>query len=107
MALTLLGPFLKDLVRRGLRGVRLVTSDAHEGLKAAVSKVLCATWQRCRVGPLRTFIPPVRCPYGMAKRDGRMLRRRSRGQLGFFVCGSLRDPVPGDHLLARADRISI
>jgi transposase-like protein len=42
--------FLRKLTRRGLRGVKLVVSDAHEGLKAAVTKVPCATWQRCRVG---------------------------------------------------------
>ena len=41
--------FLRSLTRRGLRGVKLVVSDAHEGLKAAISKVLGATWQRCRV----------------------------------------------------------
>jgi transposase-like protein len=41
--------FLRTLARRGLRGVKLVVSDAHEGLKAAVTKVLRATWQRCRV----------------------------------------------------------
>lgn len=41
--------FLRKLTRRGLRGVKLVISDAHEGIKAAVSKVLRATWQRCRV----------------------------------------------------------
>ena len=41
--------FLRKLARRGLRGVRLVISDAHEGIKAAAAKVLCATWQRCRV----------------------------------------------------------
>jgi transposase-like protein len=41
--------FLRSLTRRGLRGVRLVISDAHEGLKAAVAKVLRARWQRCRV----------------------------------------------------------
>lgn len=41
--------FLRKLRRRGLRGVKLVISDAHEGIKAAVPKVLCATWQRCRV----------------------------------------------------------
>lgn len=41
--------FLRSLARRGLRGVKLVVSDAHEGLKAAVTKVLRATWQRCRV----------------------------------------------------------
>ena len=36
--------FLRKLARRGLRGVRLVISDAHEGIKAAVAKVLNATW---------------------------------------------------------------
>ena len=41
--------FLRGLTRRGLRGVKLVISDAHEGLKAAASKVLKTTWQRCRV----------------------------------------------------------
>jgi putative transposase len=46
--------FLRALARRGLRGVRLVISDAHEGLKAAVTKVLRATWQRCRVQFART-----------------------------------------------------
>jgi putative transposase len=39
--------FLRKLARRGLRGVKLVISDAHEGLKAA-AKVLGASWQRCR-----------------------------------------------------------
>jgi transposase-like protein len=43
--------FLRKLARRGLRGVKLVISDAHEGIKAAVSKILCASWQRCRVHP--------------------------------------------------------
>ncbi|MDO9714496.1 IS256 family transposase [Paracraurococcus lichenis] len=46
--------FLRALARRGLRGVKLVISDAHEGLKAAVTKVLRATWQRCRVHFMRT-----------------------------------------------------
>ena len=36
--------FLRKLTHRGLRGVKLVVSDAHEGLKAAVTKVLSATW---------------------------------------------------------------
>lgn len=40
--------FLRSLMRRGLRGVRLVISDGHEGIKAAVAKVLKATWQRSR-----------------------------------------------------------
>ncbi len=42
--------FLRSLSRRGLQGVQLVTSDAHEGLKAAIEQVFTgATWQRCRV----------------------------------------------------------
>ncbi len=41
------------LARRGLRGVKLVISDAHEGLKAAANRVLGATAQRCRVHFLR------------------------------------------------------
>lgn len=41
--------FLRKLARRGLRGVKLVISDAHEGIKASITKVLHATWQRCRV----------------------------------------------------------
>jgi putative transposase len=46
--------FLRSLARRGLRGVKLVVSDAHEGLKAAITKVLGATWQRCRVHFMRS-----------------------------------------------------
>jgi transposase-like protein len=42
-----------ELARRGLRGVELVISNAHEGLRAAVARVLHATWQRCRLGLLK------------------------------------------------------
>ena len=45
--------FLRRLRHRGLRGVKLVVSDAHDGLKAAITKVLNATWQRCRVHFMR------------------------------------------------------
>jgi putative transposase len=48
--------FLRKLARRGLRGVKLVISDAHEGIKAAVTKVLNATWQRCRVHFMRNVL---------------------------------------------------
>ena len=48
--------FLRKLTRRGLRGVKLVISDAHEGIKAAASKLLCATWQRCRVHFMRNAL---------------------------------------------------
>ena len=48
--------FLRSLMRRGLRGVKLVISDAHVGIKAAVAKVLKSTWQRCRVHFLRNAL---------------------------------------------------
>jgi putative transposase len=48
--------FLRSLTRRGLRGVKLVISDAHEGLKAAAARVLGCTWQRCKVHFLRNAL---------------------------------------------------
>ena len=58
--------FLRGLARRGLRGVKLVISDAHEGLKAAVTRVLRATWQRCRV-------PSPGLPLGVPAEPDRLL----------------------------------
>jgi transposase-like protein len=52
--------FLKGLVKRGLRGVKLVISDAHEGLKQAVARVMAgATAQRCRVHWMRNALARV------------------------------------------------
>ena len=51
--------FFKGLKERGLRGVRLVVSDAHGGLKAAVRKVLKAEWQRCKVHFYRNVLVHV------------------------------------------------
>ena len=52
--------FLRSLVSRGLSGVRLVTSDAHGGLKSAVQTVLVgASWQRCRVHFMRNALSLV------------------------------------------------
>jgi transposase-like protein len=48
--------FLRKLARRGLRGVKLVISDAHEGLKASISRIMKATWQRCRVHFMRNVL---------------------------------------------------
>jgi transposase-like protein len=48
--------FLRKLARRGLRGVKLVISDAHEGIKASVAKVMNTTWQRCRVHFMRNAL---------------------------------------------------
>jgi len=51
--------FLKSMLRRGLRGVKLVISDAHEGLKAAIRRVMGAGWQRCRVHWMRNALAYV------------------------------------------------
>ncbi len=52
--------FVRSLVARGLSGVRLVTSDAHRGLKSAIEKVLVgAAWQRCRVHFMRNALSLV------------------------------------------------
>lgn len=52
--------FLRSLVARGLSGVRLVTSDAHQGLKGAIEAVLQgAGWQRCRVHFMRNALSVV------------------------------------------------
>lgn len=51
--------FLRSLIGRGLSGVQLVISDAHEGLKKAVAQVLSACWQRCRVHFMRNVLAHV------------------------------------------------
>lgn len=52
--------FLRSLVARGLSGVRLVISDAHQGLKGAIAAVLQgASWQRCRVHFVRNLLALV------------------------------------------------
>ncbi len=59
--------FLKSMLRRGLSGVKLVISDAHEGLKAAVRRVMGASWQRCRVHWMRNalaYVPKGRAEHG-------------------------------------------
>ena len=48
--------FLRSLARRGLRGVKLLISDDHSGIKAAVSRVFNASWQRCRVHFMRNVL---------------------------------------------------
>jgi putative transposase len=52
--------FLLALKRRGLHGVQLVISDAHEGLKAAIARVLACPWQRCTVHFVRDMDQHVR-----------------------------------------------
>jgi putative transposase len=58
--------FLRSLRARGLGGVQLVISDAHQGLRAAIDKVMLgAAWQRCRVHFLRNVL--ARVPKGSAE----------------------------------------
>lgn len=58
--------FLRSLKARGLGGVQLVISDAHTGLKQAISAILLgASWQRCRVHFLRNVLAQV--PKGSAE----------------------------------------
>jgi transposase-like protein len=52
--------FLRSLVKRGLKRVQLVVSDAHEGLKKALSQVFTgASWQRCRVHFMRNLLARI------------------------------------------------
>jgi putative transposase len=51
--------FLRGLQQRGLGGVKLVISDSHEGLKAAIAQVFTASWQRCRVHFMRNALAHV------------------------------------------------
>jgi putative transposase len=51
--------FLRSLTARGLSGVRLCVSDAHEGLRQAIGKVLGCQWQRCTVHFLRDMLGHV------------------------------------------------
>ena len=66
--------FLRSLKARGLGGVQLVISDAHTGLKQAISAVLLgAAWQRCRV---HCDCKEITCSYGMRCRMMRYACRR-------------------------------
>ncbi len=108
--------FLRSLRARGLAGVRLVISDAHEGLKGAIGGVLLgAAWQRCRVHFMRNVLarvaggqrrdgagrhPDHLCP---ARRGGRgRAVRRDRGppRAALPTAGGHADRGPG-----RADRL--
>lgn len=92
--------FLRGLVRRGLTGVHLVTSDAHEGLKAALEQVLTGvTWQRCRVHFMRNILAHV--PKGDKAIVAAALRtifaqpdREAAGQQLAEVVGAMRSRWP-------------
>lgn len=102
--------FLRGLVRRGLTGVRLVTSDAHEGLKGALEQVLTGvTWQRCRVHFMRNILAHV--PKGDKAIVAAALRtifaqpdREAAGQQLAEVVGAMRSRWPkAAELLAEAE----
>jgi putative transposase len=80
--------FLRGLVARGLVGVQLVISDAHEGLKNAIAKVLGAPWQRCTVHFLRDCL-------GHARRD-------QHGLLAALI----RPIFNAEHLAGARDKLS-
>ena len=70
--------FLRSLAARGLSGVELVTSDAHQGLKNAIAAVFAgASWQRCRTHFMANLLTrvPQRAQPGVATQDlPRMVR---------------------------------
>jgi len=70
--------FLKGLVKRGLKGVKLVISDAHDGLRHAITRVLRAAWQRCRVHWIRNALAHV-----------------AKGQHTMVAAGTIRNFVRG------------
>lgn len=51
--------FFRDMVSRGLSGVQLVISDAHEGLKGAIAATMSCSWQRCRTHFMRNLLTKV------------------------------------------------
>jgi putative transposase len=77
--------FLRSLKARGLTGVQLVVSDAHTGLKAAISAVMAGTgWQRCRVHFLRNVL--ARVPRGSAEMVAAAVRTIFAQPTGAEVC---------------------
>ncbi|NIV37556.1 MAG: IS256 family transposase [Anaerolineae bacterium] len=105
--------FLRSLSRRGLRGVQLVTSDAHEGLKAAIQRVLTgATWQRCRVHFMRNVLAHI--PKGNKSMVAAALRtifaqpdREAAGEQLAEVVKAMRDrwPKAADLVAAAEDDV--
>lgn len=92
--------FLQGLVGRGLRGVQLVISDAHAGLKAAIGEVfLGSSWQRCSVHFARSI--EARVPKGQQAMVGALVRSIVQQESGAMararlatVCDLLRERYP-------------
>ena len=94
--------FLRSLTRRGLRGVKLVISDAHEGLKAAAAKVLSATWQRCRVHFLRNALAHA----GKGQRQMVLAAINTAFALDDFKAASLQWRAVADQLREKFPKLS-
>src|SRR5689334_11495391 len=96
--------FLKGLLKRGLKGVRLVISDAHEGLKRAVAEVLGASWQRCRVHTIRTQ-STVRPPGSLTTGRWAVQRDDMTDLQAALVNDDALDDEPQDRLLVGEARL--
>jgi putative transposase len=94
--------FLRSLVRRGLAGVQLVISDAHEGLKQAIAQVLSAPWQRCTVHFLRDALG--HCPKDLQQLVGAAIRPIFRANNLEEARRLLADTVT--HLEARVPKVA-
>lgn len=105
--------FLRSLVSRGLSGVRLVTSDAHVGLREAIrSTLLGATWQRCRVHLLRDVLAHVpKGAQGLIAAFGRTIFAQPDGPSAHRQLGDVaehlrtRFPKAAETLLASEDDV--
>jgi transposase-like protein len=64
--------FLRELLDRGLRGVKLVVSDCHAGLRSAIQRCMGASWQRCRVHFMRNVL--ARVPKGRKEMAAALIR---------------------------------
>jgi transposase-like protein len=91
--------FLRRLVARGLTGVQLVISDAHDGLKRAIAQVLGVPWQRCTVHFLRDMLGHV--PKSQQQMVGAAIRqvfragsREEASQILREVASRLQSPAP-------------
>src|SRR5689334_20795776 len=96
--------FLRGLVKRGLKGVKLVISDAHEGLKRAVAEVLGASWQRCRVHTIRTQ-STVRPPGSLTTGRWAVQRDDMTDLQAALVNDDALDDEPQDRLLVGEARL--
>jgi transposase-like protein len=89
--------FLRSLKKRGLDGVRLAISDQHEGLKAAIARVLACPWQRCTVHFLRDMVMHCRRDQrnprrGRAQRGVQRREPPGRARSGSGTCSSASPP---------------